>query len=270
MPEMRMKVLIVVVALILGGFAAVLAANYVRGARADVAEESESVTVLVAQEDLPRGMTAEDLVERELVAEEEIPRRFVSADAVSSARVLENQVLAVPVSAGEQLTKTRFQYPAQAGLAYSVPEDYVALSVTVDDVSGVAGLLKPGDNVVVYATFQPQAADAEPFTMMLVARARVLAVGEEISAEPTAEASEQENAGALAASQAASGAQRGSPSYGSVTLALSVADAERAVFGEEEGSLHLALLPKNAEEPAAPSPTGLGSGISGTLTSIVE
>ena len=132
---MRSKVLIIIAALVLGGVAAVLAANYLQSARTDIAAESEPVGVLVAQEDLPRGLSSAELVEKGLVAEEKIPRRFVAGDAVSSIRSIEDQVLAVPVSAGEQLTRGRFQYPAQAGLAYTVPEDFVALSIDVDPVT---------------------------------------------------------------------------------------------------------------------------------------
>lgn len=275
---MRAKILVVAVALVLGGLAAVLAANYLTGAQSEIASDAETVVVLVAQEDLPRGLTAAELVERGLVLEEEIPRRFVSSDAVSSERALENQVLAVPVSAGEQLTKTRFQYPSQAGLSYSVPEDFVAVSIDVDDVSGVAGLLKPGDNVVAYATFVPLVRGTEedeqstdPFTMTVVPRARVLAIGEQISAEPASDTdADNTAAGALAANSAANQGTSNGSTYRSVTLALSVEDAERIVFAQEQGMVHFALLPKNAEEPPAPAPTTLGSVKATTLKSILD
>lgn len=274
---MRSKILVIVVALILGGIAAVLAANYLRSARTDIAAESEPVVVLVASEDLPRGLSAEELISKGLVVEQEVPRRFVAADAVSSERAIANQVLAVPVSAGEQLTKTRFQYPSQAGLSYTVPEDFVAVSISVDDVTGVSGLLKPGDNVVVYATFKPEGQDAEgestpDFTMTAISRAKVLAIGAETSAEPSTSSNDQEdeNAGLLASNRAQneSGAG-GEGNYRTVTLALSVEDGQRTVFAAETGSIYLALLPRNAEEPAKPSPSTLGAVAGSSLKAMV-
>ncbi len=253
---MRTKVLIVVVALVLGGLAAVVAANYLRGARESIVSEGESVTVLVAQEDLPRGLTANELVERELVAEEEVPRTYVAADAISSPRAVENEILAVPVSKGEQLTASRFEFPAQAGLGYSVPEGQVAIAIEVDEISGVAGLLKPGDDVVVFATYEPQGDVQQAITMTEVGKGRVLAVGSTISQElATASTSEEEagGGGALSGSQT-----RTEGVYQTVTLALPIVEAQNVVFAHEEGSIHLALLARNSEEPALPLPSWLG------------
>src|SRR5512137_2199417 len=125
---MRSKVLIIVLALVLGGLAAVFAATYLRSARTDIAAENQPVEVLVATQDLPRGLTAAELMQRKLVELRKVPRQFVSADAISSLRGVQDQVLAVPIGTGEQVTRTRFAYPQDAGLAYSVPEDLVAIS----------------------------------------------------------------------------------------------------------------------------------------------
>lgn len=252
---MRSKVLIVVVALVLGGLAAAFSANYLQGARSDIAAESEPVSVLVAQQDIPRGLSAAELVEQELVAEEQIPRRFVAGDAVSSARSIEEQVLAVGVSAGEQLTKSKFQYPAQAGLAYTVPDDFVAVSIDVDDVTGVSGLLKPGDNVIVYVTYEPDDPETPDFTSMVIAKARVLAVGAETSAEARSTQDDEGDGGLLGGTTPGAG----SSTYQTVTLALSTPDAASLVFAREKGAIHLALLPKNAEAPAKTAPVTMAT-----------
>lgn len=253
---MRTKLLIIVAALALGGVAAVMAANYLRGARTDIASESEVIGVLVAQEDLPRGLSAEELIAKKLVKVQDVPRRFVAADAVSSERLLENQVLAVPVSAGEQVTKARFQYPAQAGLAFSVPADYVAVTIEVDEVTGVNGMLKPGDQVVVFSSFQPKD-KLTAWTQTTIVKARVLAVGAEVSSESGSGASsgQGEQKRGVLASNASAGAAAKEQAYKTVTLALSVADAEHVVFSREFGSVHLALLPQNAKAPKRPKST---------------
>lgn len=242
---MKSKVLIVVLALVLGGAAAVVAANYLSSARTDIASANEPIAVLVATEDLPRGMSAEDLIKRKLVSVQQVPRRFVAADAVSSQRAIAEQVLAVPVSAGEQLTKTRFQYPAEAGLSYSVPDNLVACTVPVDEVSGVGGLLKPGDLVTVYATLKPEATAKSAYTAAIVPSARVLAVGEIVGTEDPA-TEEKSSGGVLGGG----GARQDQPAYRSVTLALPPALAQKAIFSAQVGEVHLTLLPPTTGEVA--------------------
>ncbi len=246
---MRGRITIIVTALVLGGLAAVFAASYLRSARVEIAEQNEPIEVLVAQEALPRGMTGTELVERKLVVSKKVPRQWVSADAISSTRGIENQVLAVAVGPGEQLTRTRFQYPAQAGLSYSVPDEYVAVACEVDEVSGVAGLVKPGDYVMVYATLSSDPSKRDVKTVVLIPRARVLAVGRSVGVE-TEPAQESESRGGVLSGQAQTRQQEPS----TVTLALMPGDAGKLVFAQETGSIRLALLPAAGSKVAAPSP----------------
>lgn len=258
---MRTRIIIVIVALVLGGTAAILAAGYLKGARTEIEAQSEPVKVLVAKEDLPRGLTAEDLVARKLIAEQEVPRRFVPAGAVSSARTLEGMVLAVPLSAGEFVTQGRFQFPSTAGLAYSVPEDFVALSLPVDAVRGVAGLVKPGDHVVVFATVETakKGQAKQKTTKLLIAKARVLAVGASLGVEATEEDGQAQgvfNGGSGGSS--GSGGSEGQVIPSNITLALAADDAEKVVFCEEAGSVWLALLPATSTGgPKTPGQTDL-------------
>lgn len=248
---MKSKVLIVVVALGLGGIAAVLAAGYLRSARTDIAAQNQPVEVLVAQQDLPKGLSAETLMKQGMVKSEQVPAQFVAADAVSSQRAVSEQVLATPVSAGEQLTRSRFAYPAEAGLAYSVPEGYVAVSIAVDEVKGVAGLLKPGDNVAVFASFEPSGKDTA-FTKTTIGSARVLAIGGKTTTESGS--GEQEQGGSvLAGNRQDKGSAREGAEYETVTLAVKLPEAEHITFANEFGSIQLALLPQNAPDTPAPS-----------------
>jgi len=253
---MRGKILILIVALALAGVAAALAVSYLNGARTSIVSESEPIEVLVAQDNLPRGLSIEELMQRGLVKIEQVPRRFVAADAVSSARIVESQVLAVPLSAGEQLTKARFQFPSQAGLSYTVPEGYIALTVPVSEFSGVAGLLKPGDNVLVFATMVPRSGGQSAYTTELIPKARVLAVGATVTAEDAGVQPAQQTGvlGSSAQNQTGAGG-----TYKSVTLALSVVDAERVAFVQQLGVLHLGLLSQTASATVAIAPTSFSN-----------
>lgn len=246
---MRSRVVMLVIALVIAGVAAVMAAQYLDSARTRIEVETEPIEVLVATQPIPRGMSAEELVERELIVTREIPREFVNADAVSSARAIEGQVLADPLAEGEQVTRARFQYPSQAGLAYSIPEGYVAVSVPNDEVKGVGGLVKPGDHVVVLVTFKPGPDGIEPLTRILFSKVRVLAIGTALGAETSSpEGTESGNEGVLGGDRS-SGAQAGVPS--TLTLALSPADVEKLVYAESNGEVWLALhATTDADVPA--------------------
>lgn len=243
---MRSKVLIIILALVLGGLAAIFAATYLRSARTDIAAQNKPVEVLVATQSLPRGLTSDELVQRKLVERRKIPQQFVSADAISSPRAIENQVLAVSVGAGEQITRGKFAYPQDAGLSYSVPEDLVAISASIDDVSGVAGLIKPGDYVMVYATLKVGKSGTTA-TVPLIPRARVLAVGATTGVEQ-AQAEDQNRGGAL---NGRSANQGDVPS--TVTLALTTEEAGKLTFAQDQGSTRMALLPANGSKLPTPA-----------------
>lgn len=247
---MRTKIIVLVVAVLLGLAAAYAAVNYIEGARSTIEAGEQPVQVLVAQQDLPAGLPSEELVDNEYVVLVEIPRRFVADGAVSSTAVIAGKLLTVPLTKGEQITEARFSLPTEAGLSFAVPEDFVAVAVNNNASRGVAGLIRPGDSVVVYATFAPSGGLEEAVTKLMLPKARVLAVGASTSSlDETAAEETNDGAGGLTGTRAAERAE--APS--TITLALSTADAEKIVFAEEQGSIWLALLgPGTTEVPATP------------------
>lgn len=246
---MRTKFIILVVAVLLGLFAAFAAVNYIESARSTIEAEEQPVEVLVAQQDLPAGLSAEELSAEEYVALVDMPRRYVADGAVSSFAAIEGKLLTVPLTKGEQITSARFSLPTEAGLAFAVPEDYVAVALPNTAPRGVAGLIRPGDSVVVYATFEPGTELEEAVTKLILPKARVLAVGSRITYTPETTEDDADDAGSLA------GARAGSDSEIPITLtlALSPADAEKLIFAQEEGRVWLGLLGSGTTEvPATP------------------
>lgn len=243
---MRHRGLIVVAALVLGLIAALLAAQYLKSASARLAREAEPIEVLVAAKAASRGASAEELARSKTLEVRAIPRRYVAEDAVSSLSAIEGQVLAVDVSPGEQITRAKFAYAAQAGIAYSIPDGLVAVSIPADDVTCVSGSLKPGDTVMVLATFDPGTDGKQPETRVLLPKAKVLAVNGRIVT--TDEQEQQTGRGIASSSQSRSG------TVPTVTLALAPADVVKLVFAEEQGSVWLSLLPPTTTE--LPSTSG--------------
>lgn len=242
---MRSKILILVVAIVLGLTAAVLSARYIDSARSKVEEQEQPVEVLIAQQDLPAGMSAAELADEKYLKLETVPRRYVSDGAISSASAIEGKVLTVPLAKGEQVTRARFSLPETAGLAFAVPEDFVAISLPNSVDRGVGGLIKPGDTVVVYATFEPGSGVEEARTRLILRKARVLAVGKTTTDAP--EIASDDTVDSTSDGMLASG-RPGAEVPPTITLALSPADAEKLVFAQEEGRVWLALLGSGTTE----------------------
>ena len=248
---MRTKIVLLIVALVLGGLAAVVATRYLNEARPDIQAEGEAVEVLVAVEDIPRGVSAEELIANELIVIEKVPQRYVAAGAVSSEAALEGQVLAAPLSAGEQVTRSRFELPSTAGLAYSIPKDFLAISIPVDEVKSVSGLVKPGDTVTLFLTSSPGPGGEEDFTKVLLPEAKVLAVGGNLRKLEDEESADGEG-GVVSATRDDSGGT--GTAVRSLTIAVSAANAEKVVYAEEAGEVWAALRPATADE--LPTTTG--------------
>lgn len=258
---MRRNVILLVVAVAIGVAAAWFAAGYLRSARVDIAAENDPIKVLVATRDIPKGTTAEEMVAKELAVLEDIPRRFVAKGALSSARAVSNQVLAVPISAGEQLSTGAFTFPSEAALSFTVPENRLALSVDVNEVTGVSGMLQPGDTVVVFASFKPEGGLKAARTDTLIPKAKVLAVGQSVGTES---ANEQAESGGVL------GADTSQDKYTTVTLSLKPEDAARLVFARENGTLHMALVPQTAPTSDAPESVKYGASGSTPARAVME
>lgn len=250
---MRARVFILVAAVVLGLIAAFMTARYLDSARAKIDADAQPVQVLVATEDIPRGRMASDLLKEGLITLQEVPRRYVSDTAISSEKSIEGQVLAQPISKGEQVTSARFEYPDKAGLAFSIPEGHVAVAIPADDVKCVAGLIRPGDFVMVTATFDEARGLNAAQTKMLLPRVRVLAVGGDLSAEPST--TESADSGGLVGDNSRSQNSRSAGNVApTITLALVPADVEKLIYAEQQGEVWLALIPNGVAE--MPTTTG--------------
>ncbi|MDF1542913.1 MAG: Flp pilus assembly protein CpaB [Anaerosomatales bacterium] len=243
---MRSKVFILIVAILLGLAAAFFAARYLDSARMRLEAEAQPVEVLVAQQDLQVGSSADQLLESDQIVVENIPRQYVSDGAVSSPASIEGQVLAFPVSKGEQITATRFKYATEVGLSYAVPKDYVAISIPNNAVKGVSGLIKPGDHVMVLATFETGGELEDAITKVIMRKARVIAAGADVTTAETgttaSAAPESQGGGGILGGGEAGGSQGQTEVPGTITLAIPPAEAERVVFAEEQGRVWLALI----------------------------
>ncbi|MCL5985849.1 MAG: Flp pilus assembly protein CpaB [Actinobacteria bacterium] len=255
---MRLRIVLLFIAVILGVVAVVGVLAYVNSIRTSVEREVEKVEVLVAAQNIPKETPVETIISTNSVVAEAIPRKYLADGVLTTLDNYKGYVVAAPINKGEQITSTKFIKPEEIGLAFLVPVDMVAVSIPVNEVIGVSNLINVGDKVNVIATFKPtQQAGATPpetteaeeaqvliqkeITKTLLWNVEVLYVGTRIVTEktPTQE-------GGILGGQDEQGTKE--IKITTVTLAVTPQDSEKLVFSEEMGSVWLALLPTKGIE----------------------
>ena len=114
--------------------------------------EATKRPVVVAQRDLPAGA----MLQAADIKTELFPKSYIAPTMImqSDVDIYLNGLLGKPVKAGQPLLSTDFSVQQVSNsLATKIPKEERALSVPVDLVNGVSGLLLPGDNVDILATF---------------------------------------------------------------------------------------------------------------------
>jgi len=155
--------LILIGALLVGGLAAFLTLNYVRGVENRVDEDTELVDVVVAKAPIDKGQNASTAIAAGSIAVAERERQDVPAGAVSRLADIEGQVAAINLGGGEIVTSTMFSNITDltGSKSASLDPGNVAVTVGVDSVSVSGGLIQPGDMVNLLVRFQPPAEGEE-------------------------------------------------------------------------------------------------------------
>jgi len=268
---MRLRIVLLFVAIILGAVAVVAVIAYINNIKATVEEEVEKVEVLVATQNIPKETPVEILITSEAVVLEAIPRTYLADGVLISMEDYKGYVVASPINKGEQLTSTRFIKPEDIGLAFIVPDDMLAISIPITEVIGVSNLINIGDMVNVIATFQP----TEPQVEAIEERPEAEEIPEVVGTTPEAEEEipkiiteitktllwnvevlyigtrqiiieETEEEGGLLGTQQRREEQ--AEAIRTITLAVTPEQSEKLVFTEEMGSVWLALLPVDGVE----------------------
>ena len=124
---------------------------------ADIQDKENLVAILVAAQNLRAG----DTLHEKSYEVDKLPGRFTKVGFVTAGQrsLVEGRTLIRGVSAREPLMMEDFTEPAsQIQFASHVNTNYRAITIPVDQVTGVAGLIKPKDRVDVLATLVGHAA----------------------------------------------------------------------------------------------------------------
>ena len=167
------RTLITIAALVVGALAVVMIYGYVGSVKDEAFGEAERIKVFVVKEGVPKGTYGEEASGAALIAEDEIPKRFWPENAIRSYDDIAGKVAVGDLAVNQVVTTDMFADPSTVQTTFSDrlekinDEDQVAISIQVDQVRGVAGLLQPGDFVNIMITdacnvaAEEEATDAE-------------------------------------------------------------------------------------------------------------
>lgn len=227
----------VIIAVVCAAGAALLSIIYLQSLAPKPAAQVQVVTtrVPVPAVALPAGSR----ITPDLLTSKEISRDALTSDIVTNPEELYNQKLSQDAPAGEPIPRSKLAaYSPQAGLSYVVPEGMRAVTVAVDNISGVSGFLKLGDRVDVLATFDtPQ----KVVTRTILQDVEILGLGTEGIAPQTQPAKGEATGKPGEEQEQPQGPATPRPS---ATLAVTPAQAQVLVLAANRGKLHLALRPK--------------------------
>jgi pilus assembly protein CpaB len=215
----------VVLAVVLGGSAAVGVRQYVGQTQAVV----ETTPVVVAAIDIPRGM----LMSNDLVKTQNYPKGMVPAGAILKTDDVLERSAYFSLAKDEPLLDNKLSPKGHRGLASLVPKGMRAFTITTPNVaSGVAGFVLPGNKVDVLLTVTNgpnNDTTGGGSTTTLLQNVEILAVDQRMEAPAENKVKAED--------------------LRSVTLLVTPNQAAKLDLGQSKGTLHLTL--RNPEDELA-------------------
>jgi len=209
--------------------------------------QANQSVVLVAKQDVPSG----SVIESNMIDSSIVPNQFIQPQAATSIDRVLGMITLAPISKGEQISLSKLSKArkenAASGLAGNTPAGKRAISIPVDSIASVSGMVRPGDYVDVIATLQVpmQGAGGQMSSQVAVVplfqNVLVLAVGQ--------------NTGFVSRSESRYEEKETSSPGGLITLALGPQEVNLMAFVQEQGKMRLTLRsPADANiEPVVPA-----------------
>jgi len=241
---MKTRIVLIALSVVLGLGAAFSVVTYLNSVRVNVDDSIEPVEVLAAEVKLPRGLSLEELRDRNMIKIKSIPRDFVPESAVHPDADLEGLVLSVSLNEGETLTSTKFAAPKEAGLAFTTPEGLVAMAINANDASAVGNHIRVGDfvNIIMAVPLDFEGMDGEDLialtTGTLLESVQVLAIRDNLEGPESGEVTDP---GALS--------EDNSSSNKTVTIAVTQEEAVLVVQQTEWGFAPYLTLVRSSDAP---------------------
>jgi pilus assembly protein CpaB len=233
----------------LGVLALIMMYGYINGRESQLLQLAELKDTLVAARDI----AANRVIDESMVLRKQVPAIYVQPKALTDPKAAIGRVTAVPIPEGAQIVGPALEEAGRTVVAYEVPRGQRAVTIAVTEVTGVAGLVRPGNFVDILGTFQfgrpvgvaggqIQYADQKTEVRILAQNVKVVAVGRDYRGDrpdvrrvtgretPEEEAAEADEVRA-----------RRERAVNNVTLIAEPRQAQELVLAQEIGTLTLVL-----------------------------
>jgi pilus assembly protein CpaB len=172
---------LLLVALTIGGLAAMSARSYLtRQMEAiEATAKGKTVTVIVAKQDIPKG----EVLSAENMALRPIPAEFAHSVALSPEDFerVDGQRLAYPVKSGEMILWGLMETARVPTFSANVAAGRRAMTVPVDEINSISGMLEPGDTIDLLATIDR---NGKKSTFPVMQSVAVMATGQRSQDDP--------------------------------------------------------------------------------------
>ena len=169
------------IALLVGLLAALAARSYLSNQMAAIEARAigKTINVVVAKRELRKG----ERLSPENVAVRPIPVDYAHSAAVSPEAFdrLEGQALAYPVKAGEMILWGLMEVRRMPTFSARVESGRRAITVAVDEINSISGLLEPGDTVDLMITVDQK---GRKITFPFLEGVQVMATGQRAADDP--------------------------------------------------------------------------------------
>jgi pilus assembly protein CpaB len=211
-------------AVVAAAAAGLLIVFFLQQYRANVDEGGVPTPVLVAQQVIERGTSADSAGVQGRFKSSSVPRDELKKGAVTDPAVLRGKVATAQILPGQQLTAADFT-GAGHGIVTKLSADERAITISLDSAHGLVGKVRSGDHVDVLSGFMldSSAGRQRPVLRLLMQDVLVLDVPK----------------------RASSAAVGGANDTSEVTLRVAASVAARLAFASDNGKVWLVLRPQN-------------------------
>lgn len=213
--------MIIIIALILSLAAAAVSFMYINGS---LGSEGKMVPVVTAAQDIPMNTT----VTKEMLAVKDIPEKYAHPEAYRTVEQAVGKTSKVQILKDEQILPNIIAAKDKPGnrFSYNISDKQRAVTVAVNEVTGVGGYPVVGDRVDILLTRDTA---GTTYTSTMMQYKEILATGS--MTVPTED-----------------GKQKIVPT---ITLSLSPAEAQQLTLAEDTGSIKFTLRPPVDKEIAS-------------------
>ncbi len=221
---MGRRTLLLIAALVIAALGTTGVFLYVNGVDQRAQAAYESRRVLVAVLPIDAGTSAGEAMASGSLEQREFWQRSIEGlDVRSDVSDIADMVALAPIAAGEPILGSQFGDPGKAS-RLPIPPGKLAVSVQVGDPARVSGLVAPGSHVAIFLTINSDTG-GQPSTGTLLSDVQVIATGKTTLVPNSGEAGANDPV-----------------SQAILTLAVDQQEAQKVVYGSQNGQLYFGLL----------------------------